>query len=411
MGYFASAEQTEEGQPLLRAKTMSHKTIGGLWAVVIVAFLSISWCVLDAWNHDMTGQIFGMQEVTGIDADRRTGAITGEEHKFAHPLTLAFVQFGFMALAFLMLFSLVESQPLREIAKARNAFLHTGKWRSVSLVVTHAFSVFWLQSLMMPKQMLSIGLFAASRAVEIPAAAGLRARMLGVRFGGHPIATTALMFCSAWLLFFAYSQMANCLCVWSGFGVALTGPALIGVYALVLTLPVANAVCQEACMVQLEMHPVLMLAVMNLFSFFMFIPIVLGAQLSGWEDVLGGVAMIMRHREAAMLVLWLCVEMAFTSGTAAGLIFMVDSFWAVSLRSLRVVFWWARQIIPFYFASGGALLSTTHPHTSFWSFIMVCGLVFLLGAIVSDTQTGRSASTEKAKLDRILRQDSLASAA
>merc|ERR1719487_2566614 len=112
--------------------------------------------------------------------------------------------------------------------------------------------------------MMSLGLFAASRAVEIPAAAGLRARILGVHNGGHTLRTIGLMFCAAWLLFFAYSQLADCLCVWSGYGVSLTGPALFMVYALLLTLPVANVVYQEACMVQLEMHSLLMLALMNL---------------------------------------------------------------------------------------------------------------------------------------------------
>lgn len=393
MNFLTASQQTlGEGQPLL--KPMSQSSIGGLWAMFTVTILAAVWCVLDSWNHDVSGQLFGMREIVGAHVDKG-GAITGDVHGFQYPLLLAFLQFGFMGLIFLALFLAVAAQPFQQLAKAKEVLFGNGKWRIGSLALTHAFSIFWLQSLMMPKQMMSLGLFAATRAVEIPAAAGLRARVFGARYGGHPLATTGLMFTAAWVLFFAYSQLANCLCVWSGFGVSLTGPALFIVYALLLTLPVANVVCQEACMVQLEIHAVLMLALMNLMAFMAFIPLLAVAHLSGWEDVLAGASMVMRYQEVAMLVLWLCVQMALTTGASTALVYMVDSFWAVALRSLRVVFWWSREIVAFYFASGGTLLSVAQPHTSFWSFMMISGLVFMLGAVVSDCEPQRLPPTAK----------------
>jgi hypothetical protein len=191
------------------------------------------------------------------------------------------------------------------------------------------------------------------------------------------------MFCAAWLLFYAYSQISQCLCVWSGYGVALTGPALWIIYALVLTVPVANTVCQEACMKQFDTHLVLLLAAMNLFACVAFIPILLIAHWFGWENASEGVEMVMRHKEATMLVVWFCVQMCCISSVAAGLIYLSDSFWVTALRSMRVVFWWLRQAAVFYFASD-TLLSVAQPFKSFWSFVMIFGLFLAMGAMISE---------------------------
>merc|ERR1719379_2268756 len=119
---------------------------------------------------------------------------------------------------------------------------------------------------MMPIQMMSPMIFAASRAVQVPAAAGLRSNILGARNGGHPLSTTAMMFGAATLLIFSQSMIAECLCIWSGHGIQLAGIALVVIYLLLLVLPAANAVCMEPVMVDLETNPVLMLAVMNILS-------------------------------------------------------------------------------------------------------------------------------------------------
>lgn len=393
MNIFAAPQQAslDESRPLVK-RSVPQASVATLWAGVVVAGLAVGWCVLDSWNHDVIGQLFGMQEA---NIDWKTGAITGTARKFEYPLLLALLQFGFMGLAFFALFLLVVPQPLEELAKARDVSFNSGRWHSAGLVLTHVFGIFWLQSLMLPKQMMSLGLFAASRAVEIPTAAGLRARILDPRCGGHPIATTALMFSAAWLLFFAYSQIAECLCIWSGYGVPLTGPALFIVYALVLTLPVANAVCQEACMAQHQMNGILMLALMNMLAFLVFVPIVVVSHISGGESILAGISMIWRHEQAIMLVTWLCVQMAFTAGATTALIHLADSFWAVSLHSLRVVFWWGRQLVAYYLASGGILLSVTQPHSSMWSLVIICGLGLALGAVLYDIQIDQKPALAK----------------
>jgi hypothetical protein len=348
----------------------------------------------------LTGHLFDMQEVVQPKLDHNTGALSGVAHAFQYPLLLAFIQFGFMGLIFFAIFLCFSASPMEEIVKSNEGFFGIGKRRSLGLVLTHVFGTFWLQALMMPTQMMSLGLFAASRALEIPTAAVVRSRVMNARLGGHSVTASMLMFSSAWLLFYAYSQISQCLCIWSGYGVALTGPALWIIYALVLTIPVANTVCQEACMMQLNIHPVLMLAVMNLSACVLFIPVLFIAHFAGWEHVGEGAEMIMRYREATMLVVWLCVQMCFTSGVTAGLICMVDSFWTTALRSMRVVFWWLRQMT-FFSLTSSTLLSVAYPHSSLWSLVMVVGVCLAVGAVVADnTAELASLKSEDSKLGR-----------
>merc|ERR1719281_262927 len=118
----------------------------------------------------------------------------------------------------------------------------------------------------MPMQIMSPTVFAASRALQVPAAAGFRSKIMGARNGGHPIQTTAMMFGAATLLIFSQSMIAECLCIWSGHGIQLTGIALVVIYLLLLVLPAANAVCMESVMGDLKTNPLLMLAVMNILA-------------------------------------------------------------------------------------------------------------------------------------------------
>merc|ERR1719265_2068614 len=110
--------------------------------------------------------------------------------------------------------------------------------------------------------------FAASRALQVLAAAGFRSKIMGARFGGHPPFTTGMMFGAATLLIYSQSMIAECLCIWSGHGVQLAGIALVIIYLLVLILPAANAVCMEAVMANLDTNPLLMLAIMNIIACF-----------------------------------------------------------------------------------------------------------------------------------------------
>merc|ERR1719235_1061571 len=93
-------------------------------------------------------------------------------------------------------------------------------------------------------------------------------------------------------------------------------------------------------------------------------------------------------REVYMLVAWLCLQMASLSAITVGVILMVDSFWAVALRALRVVYWWLQQVWWFY--AGAAMagqsisMSLACPHASQWTFVMFCGMALALAAIYTD---------------------------
>merc|ERR1719161_1583195 len=137
-------------------------------------------------------------------------------HPFNFPLTLALFQFTFMGIIFFTCWWLSSQQPGADLAKVREN-IFGAQWSG--LVATHVFSTFWLQSLMMPATIMSPMVFAASRALEVPAAAVLRSQVIGVRYGGHPIATAAFMFGAGMLLMYSQTQIAACLCMWSGHGV------------------------------------------------------------------------------------------------------------------------------------------------------------------------------------------------
>jgi hypothetical protein len=344
----------------------------------------MAWCVVDSWNHDVSEQLYRMSEVKGLDADR--GVIEAVSEPFHYTFTLAFLQFAFMAFVFCAIYAAMatSSNTAHEDFANLRATCTNGRWPA--LVGTHVFSSFLLQSLMMPTQMMSLGFFAATRAVEIPVAAGMRGNIFGNLSNGPSMRTTFLMAAAAWLLFYSYTQIAECLCVWSGFGVALSGLPLLVVYAMLLTVPACNVVLQESVLVQMKVSPVFMLALQNVIGALAFSPLLLAVHFFGLEDVLQAMAMITSHREVYMTVLWLCVQNTVLSVITVGLICTLDSFWTVSARCLRVVFWWARELIVFYFTSN-TLLSVARPHASLWSFIMLCGVCIGCTAFYSDTRS------------------------
>merc|ERR1719421_1134646 len=129
---------------------------------------------------------------------------------------------------------------------------------------------------------MSPAVFAGSRALQVPAAAGFRSTIIGARFGGHPPLATTMMFGAAMLAIYSQSMIAECLCIWSGHGVELAGIALVIIYLLVLILPAANAVYMESVMVNLETHPVLMLAAMNIIACICCAPVLAFAHFTGW---------------------------------------------------------------------------------------------------------------------------------
>merc|ERR1719335_1468748 len=277
---------------------------------------------------------------------------------------------------------MMARNPSADVAGVRHN-LFSPQW--AGLVSTHVFSTFWLQSLMMPTQMMSPMAFAASRAVQIPAAAGFRSKIIGARFGGHRPITTGMMFGAATLLIYSQSMIAECLCIWSGHGVQLAGISLVCIYLLVLVLPAANAVCMESVMVKLETNPVLMLAMMNILACLCCLPILVFAHFSGWEDIWMALAVTQAHQEISLLVLWLGVQMTVFSAVGLALIGLMDSFWAVALTmSFKAVFWWCSHLMHAYLSCPLSNVSIQNPHASLWGFIMLLGCVLVGVAAVTD---------------------------
>jgi len=364
----------QEQQPL--TQSVSRTSMGGACFVTVVGALVCAWCVLDSWQHSAGADLFGATQVTNTKFDKLTGNISADmSHPFTYPLTLAFFQFAFMAVIFMVMWWTLSQKPLQEIAGLRQN-IFAPQWGG--LAATHIFSTFWLQSLMMPLQMMSPPLFAASRALPVLAAAGFRSKIIGARLGGHPIPTTALMFGAATLLIYAQAMIAECLCIWSGHGVALAGISLVIIYGLVLILPAANAVCMESVMVNLDTNPLLMLTTMNIIACLCCAPILGFAHLAGWEDVGMAFAVTMANRQLYMLVLWLGAQMVLFSAVTLALIAVVDSFWAVALTmSFKAVFWWCGNLMSMYMSCPLTNVSIQHPHASLWGFIMLLGCVLV----------------------------------
>jgi len=367
----------DEAQPLLRSGS-SKVHVQKLCMGSMVVILTLAWCLLDLWNHEVSGNVVGIVQFMILKVEKATGDLKADVQKFEFPLFLAFSQFLFMGLFFLCVWRVTTSDVSSDLAKVQPTSF---KWGG--MVTTHVFSTFFLQSLMMPRQMMSLGVFAASRAIEVPTAAFLRSKVLGAPYGGHSLTASMMMFAAVSIIYYSYTQIEECLCIWSGYGVSLAGPPLFVIYALLLTAPAANAVCQEAVLLNHETHPLLVLALQNMAATALFLPVLLLAHATGWENFLDALRMTFETREIYMLTLWLCVQMTATAAVWIGLIYTVDSFWAVGLRSMRVVFWWLKELFFFYILSD-SLLSMARPHASLWSFVMLCGIGLVASSMAID---------------------------
>jgi len=388
-----------EEQPLI--KSVTPASMGKACFLAVIGALVCAWCVLDSWQRQTSSQLFGVSTVKDPKINAQTGEVSFDtSHPFTYPLTLAFFQFAFMGMAFLIMWGLFTRKHAADVAgMSRNLF--SAQWGG--LVGTHIFSTFWLQSLMMPGQLMSPALFAASRAMQVPAAAGFRYQIMGARLGGHPALTTAMMFGAGMLLIYAQSSIAECLCIWSGHGVELTGMSLIIIYVLVLALPAANTVCLESVMKNLDTNPFLMLATMNILACICCTPILGFAHFTGWENVSKAVEITMASRELYMLVLWLGAQMVLLSAVGLALIAMMDSFWTVALTvSFKAVFWWCSMLMNMYMSCPLTNVSIQHPNASYWGFIMLVGCVLVGAAAVVDSTAPREPiMAAKATADKV----------
>lgn len=368
----AQANTENERQPL--TKSLSPSTTASLCAAFVVFALVMAWCINDFWQRALNTDLFNMTTM------RQSPAGT-DFHNFDYPLTLAIVEFAFTGLLFTLLYFVIVQDRLGSGSASAVPCPLDKSW--ATLVVSHVFGTFWLQSLMMPSQVMSLGLFAVSRATDIPMTTILRSKVVGLPVTKRQLQTTLLASAAACTMFYSYAQLTGCVCIWSGNGVALTGIAFWVVYFLILALPSVNAVCQEAVLVQREAHPVTILAVQNLCACFLFIPVVVIAQIVGWEDVGEGLGMIFQQKEVLMIVVWLCVAMAATQAVCILLVSITNSFWAVALRALRVVVWGA-QMLAMYSIGSPLPLSIACPHSSLWAFVMTCGTCLAVAAIYTD---------------------------
>merc|ERR1719375_2451366 len=151
-------------------------------------------------------------------------------------------------------------------------------------------------------------------------------------------------------------------------------------------------------MLQPGMHPILLLAMQNIFACLLFGPVLLLSHLIGWEDVGGAFEMILTYSEVFMLVVWLCAQMAATSMVCITLIHIVDSFWTIALRALRVVFWAACMTMAYYLSRGGGMpISIACPFSSFWGFVLLCGAFLAVAAAYCDRVHIPEETAEKAE--------------
>lgn len=302
-------------------------------------------------------------------------------------MLVTFMEFSFMGALFLAMWAYSSDTVNRDLRRLKDS-LREAPWPL--MVTSHIFGTFWLQSLMMPSQVVSLGFFAATRAAEVPVAAAWRSWALSLPSGGHSVRSIGLMTIASLALFYSYVQMEGCLCIWSGHGVFLTGFALYFIYAIMLAVPAVQATCQEIILVRHNIHPLLLLSATNFAAALLISPIFL------LEQVRDGLAMLDQYNEVLLLSMWLCVQVAATAVVSLAIIRYLGSFWAVALRGMRVVYWWCCQLVAFYLSSD-TLLSIAHPSISMWSFLMVLGIALAIGAMAMDSRLHSFRSTAAVK--------------
>lgn len=381
-----------EVQPLIRP--LPPALVGRLCFSAVLIALVASWCLLDSWNRQVTSELFtgtkpqvhlSFEETVkngNIEDVQPVASISAGVQSFEYPLTLVFLQFTVMAVVFSLLWWMTSPEPARDLCRFQ-ATMSDARW--TCLAITHVFSTFWLQTLVMPSSKMSLGLFAISRAVEIPAAAVLRSSIMSTRLGSKGLMTTLLMFGAACTLIYAYTQIMNCVCIWSGFGVALSGPSFYLISTLLLVLPAACAVCQEVALVEFEIPVSLVLAFQSVCA-----SLVCGvglyiARILDWEDCVIALRILVESPRLYMLTLWLCIQLAATAWVTLQIISMTDSFWGVALKSTRVIYWQMYALYVFY-ANSSIPYSVARPRSSLWSFVLVCGIVLCAAAVYSDPQ-------------------------
>lgn len=342
--------------------------MGRIVAAAGVALLVVAWCVLEHWNEVVRDALFKVGVADGTEEHH------AEPKYYQGPITLTVLQFLVAGFVFLALWATTSQNHQEEMANVQET-LSTAPWHV--LIASHVFSSFWLHSLMMPAQVMSLGAFATFRALEVPVATVIRSHALGSRTSWQSSRVVACACAANFVLFYSYVQMDGCLCIWSGRGLVLTGMPLYVVFFLLLALPTVNFACQEGLLTQWRVSPFLMLAVQNLVASVVFSPFLL------LENVWQSLNMMFEYQEIGLLAAWLCIQATAVAWVSVMLVRELNSFWTVALQSTRVVYWWCLQLASFY-ASTNSLLSVSHPKASTWSFGMLAGISLMIAAVVTD---------------------------
>merc|ERR1719424_819832 len=99
--------------------------------------LTLSWCLLDNWNHQVSSQLFNLEAVKDLHVNPGTGDLETAVDKFSYPLALAFAQFIFMGVFFLLLWYIAVPDAYASLTFVKFSGKH---WAGV--VTTHVFSTF-----------------------------------------------------------------------------------------------------------------------------------------------------------------------------------------------------------------------------------------------------------------------------
>eukprot|EP00927_Polykrikos_kofoidii_P050440 TRINITY_DN44359_c0_g1_i1.p1 TRINITY_DN44359_c0_g1~~TRINITY_DN44359_c0_g1_i1.p1 ORF type:complete len:467 (+),score=81.14 TRINITY_DN44359_c0_g1_i1:125-1525(+) len=365
-------EVLQRSESLIRP--VPEDVLGRLFFASVASGLVVAWCVFDDWNEVIRVALFRVAVASGTDVADGTGANPTREQHFRGAIPLTFLEFVFTGSAFGALWIFTAGDRPQQLSTLRKTIV-SAPWPL--LVASHAFCTFWLHSLSMPSQLMSFGAFAACRTLEVPFAAVIRSRGPGTTPNEHLVKIVVGASAGSFLLYYSYLHMDGCVCLRRGAGVSLEGLPLYVVFLLLIALAPVTAVCQETMLKQYRMNPLLMLSMQNLLAGAIFGPVLL------LGEVLQSFRMILEHQEIALLVLWLCIQATVLSCISVLLVRCLNSFWTVTLRSLRVVYWWCWKLVTFY-ASTHSLLSLMRPKVSAWSFGMLLGVALTAAALASD---------------------------
>eukprot|EP00928_Gymnodinium_smaydae_P082766 TRINITY_DN66063_c0_g1_i1.p1 TRINITY_DN66063_c0_g1~~TRINITY_DN66063_c0_g1_i1.p1 ORF type:complete len:406 (-),score=73.42 TRINITY_DN66063_c0_g1_i1:130-1347(-) len=334
--------------------------------------------VLEGWNSSLRAVLFQEGVMDGPVGHKSL-------QQFDSVFALALLQLVFMGMALLLAWRLLSQNYSADVKSLERSIFD---WRWMALFGSFVFSFFLAQALIMPRDIMTLGAFAITRAMEVPFAAFLRAPVGGVR-QKRALVVSAVTFAN-FAMFYSFLRMEGCICIWTGHGIALSGLAFYLIYFMIIFAPAVNMLMQESIATNFGVHPLLIIATQSILAAGLFSPAIFAS------SVRHALWLLFEYREMALLVFWICLQTTASVALLATLIHYTDSFWASSLKSWRAVYWWLQQLVPFYVKSGGTLLIVVNPEASTWSLAMFAGCALTVIALIVD-MSARGASPVRNK--------------